>query len=398
VNGGGKRIAILGSTGSIGRSTLDVIRHLPGRFRVEALAAGSNWEAILEQAREFRPRVVALDDVAAADRLRRQLGPGTEVLAGPEAACEIVRRPEIELVVSALVGSCGLLPTLAALEAGATVALANKEPLVVAGEILMEAASAGSAELLPLDSELSAIHQCLRGNPAAGVGRVILTASGGPFRSLPAADFDAITPADALSHPTWNMGPKVTVDSATLMNKGLEIIETRWYFDLPYDRIEVVVHPQSLVHSLVEFVDHSIMAQVSEPDMRLPIQYALTYPERRPSRVAPLDLVRSGPLTFEEPDLGRFPCLRLAREAGEAGGLAPAVLNAANEVAVDAFLRHEIAFSEIPAVIEECLALCPTTLPATLENLRETEGFIRDEAARLVRTRARGARIQGHLS
>jgi 1-deoxy-D-xylulose-5-phosphate reductoisomerase len=194
------------------------------------------------------------------------------------------------------------------------------------------------------------------------------------------------------------MGPKVTVDSATLMNKGLEIIETRWYFDVPYDRIEVLVHPQSLVHSLVEFVDHSIMAQVSEPDMRLPIQYALTYPERRPSRVASLDLARGGPLTFEEPDLGRFPCLRLAREAGEAGGLAPAVLNAANEVAVESFLRHEIRFCEIPAVIEECLELHPTSLEATLENLRETEGFIRDEATRLVRARARGARIQGRLS
>jgi 1-deoxy-D-xylulose-5-phosphate reductoisomerase len=396
-----KRIAILGSTGSIGRSTLDVIRHFPDRFRVEAMAAGSNGAALAEQVREFRPRIVGLADVGAAGRLRDQLASAPfapEVLAGPAAMCEIARLPEIELVVNGLVGSRGLLPTLTALEAGTAVALANKEPLVVAGELIMETAARRSVELLPLDSELSAIHQCLRGNTRAAVERVILTASGGPFRSLPAADFSSIEPADALSHPTWEMGPKITVDSATLMNKGLEIIETHWYFGVPYDRIEVVVHPQSLVHSLVEFVDLSVMAQVSDPDMRLPIQYVLTHPERRPSPVARLDLVRNGPLTFEEPDPERFPCLRLAREAGEAGGLAPAVLNAANEVAVEAFLKHEIGFPEIPVVIEECLSRGATSGAPTLENLREIDVFTRQEARELVRGRLGGVRVQGNVS
>jgi 1-deoxy-D-xylulose-5-phosphate reductoisomerase len=393
---GGKGIAILGSTGSIGRSTLDVVRHLPDRFRVDALAAGTSWESVLEQVREFRPAIVALGDPDAADSLRRALGSDSpEILAGTEAVAEVARRPGIDLVINALVGSRGLLPTLAALEAGTSVALANKETLVVAGGLVMEAARRGSAELLPLDSELSAIHQCLRGNAATAVERVILTASGGPFRNRCAAEFAEITPEEALSHPTWSMGPKITIDSATLMNKGLEIIETRWYFDVPYDRIDVVVHPQSLIHSLVEFVDHSVMAQVSEPDMRLPIQYVLTHPERRPSRVPALDLVRKGPLEFEEPDESRFPCLRLAREAGEAGGLAPAVLNAANEIAVEAFLGHEIGFCEIPEVIEECLGRCSTAEP-TLENLREADVFTREEAGRLVRNRT--TRIQGQAS
>ena len=286
---GPRRVAVLGSTGSIGRSTLDVVRHWPDRFRVEALAAGSNAHELLQQVREFRPRWVAVADREAAAGLARELAgePSVEVWDGPEAAMRIARLAELDLVVNGLVGSLGLVPTLAALESGHCVAIANKEPLVVAGELVMNAALRGKGELLPLDSELSAIHQCLRGNPAESVKRIVLTASGGPFRDRPADTFDTIRAEDALDHPTWDMGPKITVDSATLMNKGLEIIETRWYFDVPYERIDVVVHPQSLVHSLVEFVDHSVMAQVSEPDMRLPIQYALTHPERLATPVAP---------------------------------------------------------------------------------------------------------------
>jgi 1-deoxy-D-xylulose-5-phosphate reductoisomerase len=273
------------------------------------------------------------------------------------------------------------------------VAIANKEPLVVAGSWCSRPRSRRS-RLLPLDSD----HQCLRGNAEKSVRRVILTASGGPFRERAADDFDGITPADALAHPTWNMGPKITVDSATLMNKGLEVIETHHYFGVAYERIEVVVHPQSLIHSLVEFVDHSVMAQISEPDMCLPIQYVLTHPERWPSPVAAVDLVRTGSLTFEEPDLARFPCLRLAREAGEEGGVAPAVLNAANEVAVEAFLDGRIAFPDIPAIIEDCLEACVQPAAPTLENFRQADGFTRREATRLVTARPIRVRVPGGTS
>jgi 1-deoxy-D-xylulose-5-phosphate reductoisomerase len=397
-----RRIAVLGSSGSIGRSTLAVVRRWPERFEVAALAVGSRWEALLEQIREFRPIRVCVADPAGARRLREAIakesgraGPRPDVLEGPSGARELVRMPGLDLVVNGLVGSLGLLPTLDALEHGRTVALANKEPLVVAGELVLEAAKRGGAALLPLDSELSAIHQCLRGNSERAVRRVILTASGGPFRDRPAREFEGITAEEALAHPTWHMGRKVTVDSATLMNKGLEIIETHHYFDLPFARIDVVVHPQSLVHSLVEFVDHSVMAQISEPDMCLPIQYALTWPERLPSPVAAMDLVRTGSLTFEEPDVERFPCLRLAREAGERGGSAPAVLNAANEVAVEAFLAGEIGFPDIPAIIEECLARCVTHAEPTLENFEEADGFTRREARRLVRHHPIRIRVPG---
>lgn len=391
-----KRIAILGSTGSIGTSTLDVVRKWPDRFSVEVLVAGCRWEELRAQIREFRPRVVALADDAAADELARELR-GTpnapELLRGEHAATEAAAAADVDLVISAIVGSRGLGPTLAALRRGTPVAIANKEPLVVAGELVKAAARASGAELLPLDSELSAIHQCLRGNSERTVRRVLLTASGGPFRTKPASEFVNVTPADALGHPTWDMGPKVTVDSATLMNKGLEVMETHHYFDLPYDRIEVVVHPQSLIHSMVEYVDHSVIAQISEPDMCLPIQYAMTWPERLPSPVPPVDFARVGSLDFEEPDLERFPCLRLAQEAGRAGGTAPAVLNAANEVAVEAFLAEEIAFVDIPAVIEECLQTCETGNDPTLENFHAADGFSRREARRLVERRREKSRL-----
>jgi len=389
-----KRIAILGSSGSIGRSTLDVVRKWPDRFEVVGLANGCRWESLAEHVREFRPRAVSIADPEAAERLAASLGEeAPEILSGPGAATELAGLAGIDLVVNGLVGSLGLMPTVAALEAGTTVAIANKEALVVAGEVVKAAAERSGAALLPLDSELSAIHQCLRGNVDRTVRRVILTASGGPFRGRPAGDFESITAADALSHPTWSMGPKISIDSATLMNKGLEIIETHHYFDLPYARIDVVVHPQSLIHSMVEYVDHSVMAQISEPDMRLPIQYALTWPERLPSPVPPLDLVRAGRLDFEEPDEARFPCLRLAREAGAAGACAPAVLNAANEVAVESFLAGEIRFPDIPIVIEACLETVDTALPATLENFHAADGFTRREARCQVESRRDESRL-----
>jgi 1-deoxy-D-xylulose-5-phosphate reductoisomerase len=367
---------------------------------VEAVTAGSDWRSLLSQIREFDPRVVGVADPAAASRLREAFAGSAapEILDGPDAAREVAALPALDLVVNALVGSVGLIPTVEALESGTSVAIANKEPLVAAGELVLAAAGKGGGEILPLDSELSAIHQCLRGNSGKSIRRILLTASGGPFRSRAASEFGSITPEDALSHPTWDMGPKISVDSATLMNKGLEIIETHFYFSIAYSSIEVVVHPQSLIHSMVEFVDHSVMAQISEPDMRLPIQYALTHPERLATRVRPLDLVEAGPLTFEEPDLERFPCLRLAREAGEAGGTAPAVLNAANEVAVEAFLNRRIRFPEIPAVIEKCLERCAATPEPTLENFQLADGFTRDEAERVISSRAGRTRVRGHAS
>jgi 1-deoxy-D-xylulose-5-phosphate reductoisomerase len=399
-----KRVAILGSTGSIGGSTLDVVRQWPDRFDVRALAAGGNWESLLAQVIEFRPRIVALRDAGAARALREALSVADAVsspppvLEGEEGLREIAGGDGLDLVVNGLVGSLGLLPTLAALESGASVAIANKETLVMAGEPVMAAASRSRGELFPLDSELSAIHQCLRGNPEKAVRRVILTASGGPFRLRSGPDLASVTPEEALAHPTWNMGPKVTVDCATMMNKGLEVIETHFYFDIPFDRIETVVHPQSLVHSMVEFVDQSVMAQISAPDMCLPIQYAMTYPERLPSGVRSLDLVATGSLTFEKPDLERFPCLRLARDAGRTGGTAPAVLNAANEIAVEAFLAREIRFDQIPGVIEHCLERCVGHPEPTLENFLSADGFTREEARRAVRDLRSRAHARGTAS
>jgi 1-deoxy-D-xylulose-5-phosphate reductoisomerase len=387
-----RRVAVLGSTGSIGRSTLDVARAWPSRVRIVALAACRSDELLLEQALEFEPEVVALVDPASARRFRERWPRGGKraplVLEGEDAVLQIARMDGLDLLVNGLVGSLGLEPTLDALGRGTSVAIANKEPLVVAGQLVMDAARASGAEFLPLDSELSAIHQCLRGNSGKSVERIILTASGGPFRTRPAATFDAITVEDALDHPVWDMGPKVTVDSATLMNKGLEILETHRVFDVPIERIEVVVHPQSLVHSFVEFVDRSVMAQISEPDMRLPIQYAMTYPERLASRVEPLDLVSAGQLTFEPPDIERFPCLRLARDAGRAGGAAPCALNAANEVAVQAFLERRIRFTDIPHVIEGTLERCAGPMQLSLEAVRRADALAREEAARRVDERA----------
>jgi len=354
---GMKRITLLGATGSIGLRTLDLVSSFPEEFQVAGLAArGSNIELIADLCRKYSPRAVALLDAEALDRLAQLLpAPRPELLKGADGLVALARDVEADVVVSALVGGVGLLPTMAAILAGRTVALANKETLVVAGSLMTAAARARGVKLLPVDSEHSAVFQCLAGHNRADVHRILLTASGGPFRETPKAQLATMTVEDALKHPTWKMGAKITIDSATLMNKGLEIIEARWLFDVAPDQVQVVVHPQSIVHSMVEYLDGSVIAQLGVADMGVPILYALTYPERRPTPAARLDLTRVGQLTFYEPDTDKFPCLRLAREALEHGGGAPVVLNAANEIAVAAFLDRRIGFTEIARLIEWAL-------------------------------------------
>ena len=352
-----KRITLLGATGSVGLRTLDLVSSFPEEFRVVGLAArGSNVERVADLCRKYSPRAVALLDGGALDQLARILpSPRPELLVGPDGLVALTRDVDADVVVSALVGGAGLLPTMAAIVAGRTVALANKETLVMAGSLMTAAARARGVRLLPVDSEHSAVFQCLAGHNRADVHRILLTASGGPFRETPKANLAAMTVEDALKHPTWKMGAKITIDSATLMNKGLEIIEARWLFDVASDQVQVVVHPQSIVHSMVEYVDGSVIAQLGLADMGVPILYALTYPERRPTPAARLDLTRVGQLTFYAPDTDKFPCLRLARGALERGGAAPVVLNAANEVAVAAFLDRRIGFTGIAQLIEWAL-------------------------------------------
>jgi len=358
-----KGVSILGSTGSIGLSTLDVIRRHPDRFRVAGLAADRNDGRLLEQCLEFRPAVAALASPEAAGRLAaevRRHGLPTRVEAGPEGLAAVATLDEASQVMAAIVGAAGLGPTLAAAGAGKRVLLANKESLVCAGRLLTDAVAASGAALVPIDSEHNAIFQCLPqpvpvGRCPAGVRRILLTASGGPFRQASPADLERVTPEQAVAHPNWSMGRKISVDSATLMNKGLELIEACWLFGVGPDQVEVVVHPQSVIHSMVEYVDGSVLAQLGNPDMRTPIAHALGWPDRIESGVESLDLVAVGQLAFESPDTDRFPCLRLAREAAEAGGTAPAALNAANEVAVAAFLDGRLNFTGIARVIDSVL-------------------------------------------
>jgi len=357
-----KRIAILGSTGSIGRSTLSVVESYPDRFEVATLAAGNNTELAFEQAVRWKPRVVSLADEGAAQALQtrlRQAGFGEiEVVHGSAGTVRVATHPKVDFVVSAIVGVSGLEATYEAVRAGKTVGLANKECLVVAGELITAEARKQGKPLLPIDSEHNAVHQCLRGGRMDEVERIWLTASGGPFLKTPKSEFASITVQQALNHPTWKMGKRITIDSATLMNKGFEVIEACRLFNVPSERVQVVVHPQSTIHSLVEFVDGSILAQISVTDMRLPILYALTYPERTPSdlRFSIMDLRH---LDFSPPDMAKFPCLRLAYEAAAAGGAKTIALNAADEVAVAAFLEEQIGFEEIPRVIEEVMAATP---------------------------------------
>jgi 1-deoxy-D-xylulose-5-phosphate reductoisomerase len=354
---GPRRLVVLGATGSIGTQALEIAALFPDRLAVKALAAGSDWEALAALARRFRPEAVAIAEPAAYAPLVEALaGTGVRVLCGQEGLCEVAALDGADVVVAAVVGAAGLAPTLAAVEAGKTVALANKETLVMAGALVKEKAARHGAVLLPVDSEHSAVFQCLVGEDPAAVEKLILTASGGPFLRRPAATFDAITPEEALAHPNWRMGAKVTVDSATLANKGLEVIEARWLFDLAPEQIEVLVHPQSIVHSLVAFRDGSTKAQLGVPDMRVPIQYALTYPARWSAPHPRVDWATLGALDFEPPDTERFPALALAREALRRGGAAPAAFNAANEAAVALFLERRVTFTAIPRLIEAALA------------------------------------------
>ncbi len=356
-----KRIAILGSTGSIGCNTLEVVAQFPERFQVVALAAGQNVELLLEQAKHFKPSLISCQNPLLAEQIRHRLPKGIELLSGKQGVREVATCAEADLVVSAISGAIGLQPTYWAICAGKDVALANKESLVCAGELIMREVMARNTLLLPVDSEHSAIFQALQGHRREDVARLILTASGGPFRDWPLERLKEVTVEQALKHPNWQMGKKITIDSATLMNKGLEVIEAFYLFQVPLDHIQVVVHPQSIIHSLVEYCDGSLLAQLGPPDMRLPIAYALAYPERLPLKVKKLDLLEVARLTFEPPDEDKFPCLRLAYEAARMGGTAPAILNAANEEAVEAFLTGRLRFDLIPRVVEAVLEMTPAS-------------------------------------
>ena len=379
-----KAISILGSTGSIGCNTLKVVEHLAGEFRVVALGAGRNTEKLAEQIQTFQPELVAVETEACAEDLRRRISnsktQAPKILVGESGLIEVATHEQAETVVSATVGAVGFVPTLRALEAGKRVALANKETLVMAGELMTRAAQASGAEILPVDSEHNAIHQCLRGESKKEVKRLILTASGGPFRTKSKREIETATIEEALNHPTWRMGDKVTIDSATLMNKGLEVIEAGWLFGFSASEISVLVHPQSIVHSLVEMVDGSIIAQMGVTDMRHAIQYALTYPTRQTSCLPPLDFAKLAELTFEEPDAEKFPCLALAYEAMKIGGTLPAVLNAANEIAVGAFLDGKIRLSDIPQIIRSVIDQHQSQPATSLEVVLETDAWARKQA------------------
>jgi 1-deoxy-D-xylulose-5-phosphate reductoisomerase len=381
-----KRIAILGSTGSIGRSALKVVDAHRDRLEVVGLAAGGNVERLTEQVRLYRPRRVTMASSEALDRLEIAGLSGVErVGSGRDGLVAVATHPDVDLVLSASSGTDGLEAVVAALERGTTVALANKEVLVMAGGIVTAAARRGGATLLPVDSEHNAIHQCLHSRPVAEVARLVLTASGGPFRGRSAAELAGVTAADALKHPTWTMGPKITIDSATLMNKGLEVIEAHWLFGVAADHIAVVIHPQSVVHSMVELVDGSILAQLGVADMRVPIQYAFSYPDRWAAPVPALDVTRAGRLDFEAPDLDVFPCLRLAYRALEAERSLPVVLNAANEVAVSRFLSGRLAFSAIPEIIERTMDRHQPAEVETLAAVRSVDDWAREYSQEIAR-------------
>lgn len=372
-----QNVTILGATGTIGLHTLDVIARHPERFRVYALTAHSSVDALFEQCKKFEPAYAVMLDADAAEALRLKLqraACATEVLFGMAALEKVASHPEVDAVMAAIVGAAGLKPAMAAAQAGKRILLANKETLVMSGSLFMQAVERGGASLLPIDSEHNAIFQVMPSQKFAsladgGVKRILLTASGGPFRTASEAELQAVTPQQALNHPNWVMGPKITIDSATLMNKGLEVIEAHWLFNATPEQIEVVVHPQSVIHSMVEYVDGSVLAQLGNPDMRTPIAYALGYPDRLESGVSALDLFKIARLDFEAPDAKRFPCLRLAFEALNRGGTAPAVLNAANEIAVDAFLKQRIGFMDIPRMIESVLTTANIEPVDTLEQV-----------------------------
>ena len=368
-----KKIAILGSTGSIGTQTLEVIAAHPDHFEVETLTAHHNVEALAQQAIRFQPNAVVIGNKDHYHRLKEALAQyPVKVYAGYEAIAQVAILPSVDMVVAAMVGFSGLLPTVKAIEAGKTIALANKETLVVAGELITRLAMQHQVALLPVDSEHSAIFQCLQGEQYHSIEKIILTASGGPFRTRTADELRYVTKEEALRHPSWNMGAKITVDSATLMNKGLEVIEARWLFDVPAERIEVLVHPQSVIHSMVQFTDGSVKAQLGVPDMKVPIQYALSYPDRLDSDFQRLDWMKYSALTFEKPDMQRFPALGLAFQALKEGGNIPCAMNAANEAAVEAFLNGRTGFTDIPRWIEQAMQQIAYIDHPTLDELQET--------------------------
>ncbi len=382
-------LAILGSTGSIGRQTLEVVSRNPELLDVRVLTCGRNARLLIEQARTFRPRHVVVGDTEQVDSVRSALsGLDIQVHGGVSAIPVVLEIEDIDVVLAAMVGFSGLAPVLRAAELGMTIALANKEALVVAGELVRSVASENGATIVPVDSEHSAIFQCLQGESPDAVERLLLTASGGPFRDRPVATFDGITREEALAHPNWSMGRKITIDSATMMNKGLELIEAKWLFGLSAERIQIVVHPQSVVHSMVEFVDGAVKAQLSRPNMQLPIQFALSYPARLPGDIGRIDWTEVLRLDFEPPDRAKFPCIDLAYEAVRLGGTTPAILNAANEVAVSLFLEGRISFTTIPLLIEDAMTHVERGASDSLEGLREIDERTRRYVAELKRAPA----------
>ncbi|WP_425493205.1 1-deoxy-D-xylulose-5-phosphate reductoisomerase [Niveibacterium microcysteis] len=394
-----QHLTILGATGSIGTSTLDVVARHPDRYRVFALTAFRQLEKLAEQIAAFRPTFAVVPDLASRESLRLMLierGVTCELLVGEGGLCEVATHAEVTTVMAAIVGAVGLPPTLAAVRAGKRVLLANKEALVMSGRLFMDEARQSGATVLPIDSEHNAVFQSLPsqfeyGLEEAGVTKVLLTASGGPFRTWPIEQLKSVTPDQAVAHPNWVMGRKISVDSATMMNKGLEVIEARWLFGIGGDRIDVVIHPQSVIHSMVQYADGSVVAQLGNPDMRTPIAHALAYPQRIASGVAPLDFASIAALTFETPDLNRFPCLRLAYAALKADGLAPTVLNAANEIAVSAFLDRQISYLDIASTVEAVLDSCDTGKAESLEDVLVADGSARRMAQAFIDKRLRGA-------
>ncbi len=375
-----KQIAILGSTGSIGKQTLEVISQFPREFKVSYLTTNGNIELLFDQVAQYKPKGVVVLDEKAYTKAKSRLAGTTEVLFGENGLLDVVQRKDVDIVVSAVVGFAGLQPTIKAIEAKKKIALANKETLVVAGAIIMPLAEANKVDILPIDSEHSAIFQCLTGELPNKIEKIILTASGGPFRNTPLEDLADVTVDEALNHPNWRMGNKITIDSATLMNKGLEVIEAHWLFGMPAEKIEVVVHPQSIIHSMVEFVDGSIKAQLGVPDMKIPIQYALTHPSRSLSKWQRINFPQLKEMTFFEPDTEKFPCLRLAFDALRAGGTVPAVMNAANEIAVAKFLDGSIKFLDIPHLIRKVMEKHSAAANPSLEEIVEADSWAREFA------------------
>ncbi|WP_028611001.1 1-deoxy-D-xylulose-5-phosphate reductoisomerase [Paenibacillus harenae] len=375
-----KKISIMGSTGSIGTQTLDIVAHDPERYEISGLSAGANVELLIAQAKRFKPAIVSLATKSDADAAKPHLPAGTKVVYGEEGLIEVAAGTDADVVVTAIVGSRGLPPTLAAIDAGKMIGLANKETLVTAGHIVMERARQRQVSILPIDSEHSAIFQCLNGEDRSAVNQITLTASGGSFRDRTRQQLEGVTVAEALNHPNWSMGAKITIDSATMVNKGLEVIEARWLFDVTYDQIDVIIHPESIIHSYVEFADHSIIAQMGLPDMRVPIQYALSYPERNVTPTNRLRLAEIGKLQFREMDFNRYPCLRLAFECGRSGQSAPAVFNAANEVAVARFLRGAITFLDIERILETVVSRHEASDMNDLQMIAEVDAWARSMA------------------